>query len=450
MGFLRPGAEDDPEGAFRGFCERSGYEPAGVVVAPAAGDDTAAFVELVDLLAAQPRAFLAVAVERPEALGMTAAAALNRVWQLQSLGARVLSMDGSSSPGQALLERWRDEERGTARGDRIRTAMRRRVVRGEALGRPPYGYRIGGRRRLELVPEEAQVVRYIFRMSLQEGLGVRRIAGRLNQEGYRTRSDGPWSMVTVRNILRNRVYAGTYVRFGVRVAGSHAPLVQAAAFDQVQHRLDARAPRSEQRRGEPFALVGVARCAGCGEPMTGVTRRGRWMRRDGTLQVREYRYYQCSSRLNRTVCEYRTWRAADLEERVRLLLADALDGLPTTDVHPPQAAAGSADARRMRQRAGMARRRLWALYDAAVTGRVREQEFADRAVEAAGRLLEAERALAGRTASTSAATDLRGTLARLVDAWHTLPHGDLRRMLESAVARVDVDRDQVQVRLRGA
>ena len=57
--------------------------------------------------------------------------------------------------------------------------MRRKAVRGEVLGRPPYGYRVGPRRKLELISEEALVVRYIFRLYLQDGLGIRRIAGQL-------------------------------------------------------------------------------------------------------------------------------------------------------------------------------------------------------------------------------------------------------------------------------
>ena len=62
----------------------------------------------------------------------------------------------------------------------------RKAVKGEVLGRPPYGYKVGARRRLELVPEEAVVVRYIFRLYLQEGLGIRLIARRLNEEGLNT------------------------------------------------------------------------------------------------------------------------------------------------------------------------------------------------------------------------------------------------------------------------
>ena len=61
--------------------------------------------------------------------------------------------------------------------------MRRKAVKGEVLGRPPYGYRVGARRRLELVPEEAIVVRYMFRLYLQEGMGIRKIVDKGDRDG---------------------------------------------------------------------------------------------------------------------------------------------------------------------------------------------------------------------------------------------------------------------------
>ncbi len=50
-------------------------------------------------------------------------------------------------------------------------------------------------------------------------MGIRLIARRLNEEGLKTRRGGNWSMVSIRDILRNRVYLGTYSRFGVKRAG---------------------------------------------------------------------------------------------------------------------------------------------------------------------------------------------------------------------------------------
>ena len=54
--------------------------------------------------------------------------------------------------------------------------MERRAIEGKALGKPPYGYRIGDSGGLDVVSEEASVVELIFRLYTQESLGFRRIA----------------------------------------------------------------------------------------------------------------------------------------------------------------------------------------------------------------------------------------------------------------------------------
>ena len=39
------------------------------------------------------------------------------------------------------------------------------------------------------------VVRYIYRLYLKDGLGIRRIARRLNEEDFHTRRGGLWGMI---------------------------------------------------------------------------------------------------------------------------------------------------------------------------------------------------------------------------------------------------------------
>jgi site-specific DNA recombinase len=71
-----------------------------------------------------------------------------------------------------------------------------------------------------------------------------------------------------------------------------------------------------QPKGEPYLLSGIIYCGHCGQRMMGVTRRQVWRRKDGGRARAEYRYYQCQSRINRSQCEYRTTKAAELEEAV--------------------------------------------------------------------------------------------------------------------------------------
>src|SRR6185312_12958152 len=152
------------------------------------------------------------------------------------------------------------------------------------------------------------------------------IARRLNEEGYRTRRDGNWSMITIRDILLNRAYLGTYTRFGVRVPGSHEALISAEEYRRVQDKMASRRTSGGERHLRQFLLSGMALCGYCGNRMIGVSRKQTWQRRkDGTQGEAEYRYYQCLSRTNQSMCDYHTRRAADLEEEVRLKAADQLE-----------------------------------------------------------------------------------------------------------------------------
>lgn len=86
-------------------------------------------------------------------------------------------------------------------------------------GRCPYGYRKVKLPRekgytLEVVPEEAQVVRSIVQWYL-EGLPVYGIAGNLNAAGILTARGQSWTPPTVYTILDNPVYAGL-IRYGYR------------------------------------------------------------------------------------------------------------------------------------------------------------------------------------------------------------------------------------------
>lgn len=50
--------------------------------------------------------------------------------------------------------------------------------------------------------------------------------------------------------------------------------------------------------------------------MIGVSRKQQWRRGNGDTAEQAYRYYQCESRTNQSVCDYHTRRADDLEAEV--------------------------------------------------------------------------------------------------------------------------------------
>lgn len=445
--------------AFLEFCRVNGYEATATFLdaAPQNGDRVG-YRQLVDFLRQRPdRGFTVVVVPSLVSLGDDLRQVARRYFQLASMGVKVMSLEDDDVP-TALLSLWTEKE-GERLGQKVQAAMRRKAVKGEVLGRPPFGYKVGPRRRLEIVPPEATVVRYIYRLYLRDGLGIRLIARRLNEENMRTRRGGLWSMVTVRDILRNRTYLGTYSRFGVRVPASHPPLISPDDFRRVQERLDSRRPELGKRQASLFLLSGLAYCGYCGNKMIGVSRRQRWQRRDGSERGAEYRYYQCESRTNRSLCDYHTRRAAALEEDVRQAILGQAQSLapavPRAGAEAAMLAEAQASSRRLRARLRRLDRRLEQYLDAATRGRLGRERFDSISLALGAEQLALEESLAEaeRFAHQQASAAERGrrrerALTRLRNEWDRLPALQRQALLRELVERVVVRDDGIRAVLR--
>lgn len=383
-------------------------------------------------------------------LGPTPRLALRAHIALRAGGITVesASSDSGSELLRTVLAELAEQSPDRGVGDRVRDAMRRKAVKGEVLGRPPYGYRAGPRHRLEIVSEEAAVVRRIFGMYVNDGLGIRLIAQRLNAEEIRTRRGNDWSMVTIRDILRNRAYLGTYQRFGVRVPGSHPPIIAADEFRRAGERMTLRRTGGGPRTVSPFLLSGLAHCAACGGNMIGVSRRQTWTRRgDGGTSSAEYRYYQCGSRTNRSVCSYHTHRAAELEERARFAVLNTLERDLTAEQAEP-APRSNGEAETLRGRLRVLDRAFDRLLDRAAVGEVGIERFPTAAADTARRHLLAEHALwnierRGRERATREVA-----VQRLRDEWNDLPFEDRQALLRELLERIDIGDDTVTPVLR--
>jgi len=108
--------------------------------------------------------------------------------------------------------------------ERTRRGMRHKVRSGQTLpfSRPPYGYAIvrtpdapGG---VVLIDEvAAEHVRSMYRWVIDEGIGIKQVAKRLNELGVRPRHREFWVSTSVYHVLINPAYAGTAV-YGQREA----------------------------------------------------------------------------------------------------------------------------------------------------------------------------------------------------------------------------------------
>ena len=322
----------EQEAAFFQFCETQGFQPVATFIDPESPGQNRhrGYSQLTEYLRQPGRGFAVVVLSRLEELAKDPREVLRRFLELEYLGARLVFTEGpQEAPLEQALALWRKRTNRNALSGRALDALKTKAMRGYGLGKTPFGYRIGSQGRLEVVTEEAQVVEQIYQWYVEEGLGLRLIARRLNDAATATRRGLRWSVVTVRDILRNRVYAGTYARFGVRVTGNHSPIIEQELFRRAQQKRGAASQERAPGRRTVFVLTGLAYCGYCQGRMIGVSRRQSWSRkRDGGRTETEYRYYRCGSRVNQSVCSYHTWRAEELEQAVLQAMSSDVASAP--------------------------------------------------------------------------------------------------------------------------
>jgi site-specific DNA recombinase len=106
-------------------------------------------------------------------------------------------------------------------------------------GPAPYGYmrdyteRSTKGVRLQIHPEEAAVVRVVFKEYLRRK-SMKRLIEFLDEQGLKTRRKKQWSRAGVSWILKNETYLGR-VHFGnIRAKGQHPPIISPIIFNKVQ------------------------------------------------------------------------------------------------------------------------------------------------------------------------------------------------------------------------
>ncbi len=416
------------ESAFVDFCSHKMHQP--VTTFHRGEDGTSAYERLLEYMRSSGSEFLVVAPDASH-LGGDIEAVTRKLLELEALGAAAACSDEElPDPLQNALRTLGVSGVSQARSESISKSMRAKALEGRALGRPSYGYRIGPDGRLAVVPDEADAVRLMFRLYTEEGLGIRLIAQRLNEDGVRTRRGGAWSLAAVHDLLRNPAYIGTATRFGMRRPRAHPAIVSPETFRAAQDIARERRPFRRAARAQPFLLSGLARCGYCGNSMMGVTRKRSWKRSDGRRARAVYRYYQCQSRGNEGRCGYHTWREPVLEDAVLAGLRDALgsgeSGAARSD---PSGEAGSPQRERT---VGNAERRFIAAARRAAHG--------EMSIDALGGYLKdldtAREALAKGGASAGPES---------LEAWETMDADSRRDFLVEHVRAVTVKDDGVAI-----
>jgi site-specific DNA recombinase len=191
---------------------------------------------------------------------------LNNLHELEQLGIKFVatqeSLDTSTPYGKFAIQIMgviAEFERGRI-GERVRDSRRYLTAQGKwAGGRVLYGFRwLPKEQRWETIPEEVKVIRYIYRLYLEEKLGMIPIYLRLNEEGYRTRTGTLWNFSSVHKVLTHPGYTGRHP-LGINMPA----IIDEATWKKAQRKRErARSVRTNMKKG--WLLQGICICGRCG------------------------------------------------------------------------------------------------------------------------------------------------------------------------------------------
>lgn len=269
------------------------------------------------------------------------------IMSLKSFGVDIYTVkDGCISPesddimGQMMLAlRYGNAQKSSSdTGMRVKDTAQKLVQKGKFMGgKAPYGYKLElsgevskhGRalHHLVVVPEQAEVVKYIYELSLHKEFGAAKIARILNEhEVYKNRAPRDvWKCGTIVSILTNPIYAGyTAYKRRERIDGRYHKLesrdwIYAEKPDPeitiIDENVWNRTQDTRKQRGDKYikspenkdvtiirrnsgmlALIDVLHCGYCGRKMTNGSRYNYWTIKDtGERRTSKVAIYKCQN-----------------------------------------------------------------------------------------------------------------------------------------------------------
>ncbi|HIV38414.1 MAG TPA: recombinase family protein [Candidatus Blautia stercorigallinarum] len=269
------------------------------------------------------------------------------IMSLKGLGVDVYTVkDGCISPeaddimGQMMLTfRYANAQKSSAdTGMRVKDTAQKLVEQGKFMGgKAPFGYRLDysgevskhGRalKHLVIVPEQAELVQYMYRLSLNKEFGSAKIAKELNMHAkYRDLAPGGvWKSGTITSILTNPIYAGyTAYKRRERIQGKYRrldakdwilakeadksiQLIEPDIWNRVQEKRKMRGHKYIEKLADKdvtvihkndgtLPLIDVLYCGYCGSKLTNGSRYNYWtIKSTGEKRASKIGTYKCQN-----------------------------------------------------------------------------------------------------------------------------------------------------------
>lgn len=173
-------------------------------------------------------------------------------------------------PFGTLIERiieWMDEYYSINLSNEVLRGMTEKAMRGGYQATPPYGYASTGHGKpFVVVPEEAEIVKYIFEEYAYNHKDPTSIARALNERKILTKRKGLFERRNITYILKNQFYMGKLIWNGIERDGVHETFISEGLFNEANERLNATFTPKRRRNISTCShwLSGLVKCSYCG------------------------------------------------------------------------------------------------------------------------------------------------------------------------------------------
>lgn len=191
----------------------------------------------------------------------------------------------------------------------VRKGQKEAALKAQHVTGPvPYGFRVDANHHYEIIPEEAAVVREIFRR-LDGGESIADVTRWAVARGYKTHKGTLFNELAITRLTQQPILAGRF-SYGVNskdgsdpiiIENAIEPIVDPDVFWRQYEKTSARkkGPRSRLKE-EDYVLTGYLFCECCGSHLYGFKSRSMFTLKSGELRDYEKRFYRCARKGSRS------------------------------------------------------------------------------------------------------------------------------------------------------
>ena len=156
---------------------------------------------------------------------------------------------------------------------------------------------------MEIVPEEVEIVKYIFEKTVYDGYGTFRLSEEMNRRGIKTHAGAKFQPHSINRILRNKVYLGIFARGGKQSPVNESiRIITEKEYDEAQRIMAQRTNEMAKKGNIAYTTRGKALlggnifCKHCGSKMYGISYTDTYTTARGEKKVYKGIKYCCPNR----------------------------------------------------------------------------------------------------------------------------------------------------------